>query len=287
MTARYLKSFAVIGLALFATAAASAQPSIVAGGVLNAASFAKNAQGQGTPVAPGSLVAIFGNNLSVTQADADTVPFGVQLGGVSVTFGGIPGRMRDDVPSAGIVNVELPYGLTPGTTVNAVVTVNNVPSAPAPVQIVAQAPGIFSVPPGAGYAIFVNLNTNSKNYLKLAAPTNANLGLATAPIERSTSSTPSFAYFYATGLGVMTPPVGDGATGLDGVTHQVPNYPTVTLGGVPLTVLYAGVSGFPGVYQVNVQIPANVPTGDSIDMQMTSADGTQISPAGVVHVAVQ
>src|SRR5579864_5287637 len=41
------------------TPAQSTPPSIVTGGVLNAASFAKNASGLGSPVAPGSLVAIF------------------------------------------------------------------------------------------------------------------------------------------------------------------------------------------------------------------------------------
>jgi len=279
------KTSVLLGLALLAGVTASAQPSIVPGGVLNAASFAKNAQGQGTPVAPGSLVAIFGSNLGSTQADADSVPFSTQLGGVSTSFGANAGRMRDVIPAAGIINVQVPFEAQAGTTVNTIVTVNGAQSLPAPVQIVAQAPGIFSVPPGAGYALVFNLSNFS-----LAAPASlsSQLGLTSAAIPRSTAATASFAFFYATGLGAMDPPVNDGDAGLDGVAHKCVNTPTVTLGGISVPVLFAGqAAGFPGVYQVNIQIPANAPTGDAVDMQIMSADGTQLSPAGVVHIAIQ
>src|SRR5579864_700335 len=207
MTSRYIRLSVWVGLAAFATVTASAQPSIVTGGVLNAASFAKDSNGHGTPVAPGSLVAVFGSNLGTSQADADTVPFSTTLGGVSATFGGTPARMRDVIPAAGIDNIQVPFEATPGTTINAIITVNGVQSNAAPVQIVAQAPGIFSVPPGAGYALVINLSN-----FALAAPVSmsSQLGLTSAPIPRSTASTPSFAYFYATGLGVMNPPVNDG-----------------------------------------------------------------------------
>lgn len=275
---RYLKFSASIGVALLAAVAASAQkPSIVTGGVLNAASFAKDANGHGTPVAPGSLVAIFGSNLGTTQADADTVPFSSSLGGVSVSFGGFDGKMRDVVPAAGIVNVQVPFEVQPGTTVNAIVTVNGVASDPAPVQIVAQAPGIFTIPPGAGYVIMFDLSTGL-----LAAPVGANLGYTSAPIPRGNT-----AFFYATGVGAVSPPINDGEAPNDG-TARDGVHPTVTFGGVAGTVLYSGEAPtFPGVYQVNVQIPANAPTGDAVDMRITSADGTQVSPGGVVKVAIK
>ena len=41
-------------------------PTIFSGGVLNAASYAKDAQGNGSPVAPGSLVQIYGTNFGNT-----------------------------------------------------------------------------------------------------------------------------------------------------------------------------------------------------------------------------
>jgi protocatechuate 3,4-dioxygenase beta subunit len=58
---------ATIGVNLKTAAAAS--PAITTGGVVNGASFAKQANGLGAPVAMGSLVSIFGTNLVKTAVD--------------------------------------------------------------------------------------------------------------------------------------------------------------------------------------------------------------------------
>ncbi len=277
-----MKPALLIGLIILLAVAASAQPAVVPGGVLNAASFAKNSSGQGTAVAPGSLVSIFGTGLGTSQADADTVPFSTSLGGVSVTFNGVPATLRDVIPSANLVNAQLPFEvLSSGqtsATVNVVVTVGTTQTTPQPVPIVPQAPGVFSIPPGVGIAVLVNLADGS-----VAGPTNANIGLTTHPIPRGT-----FAFFYATGLGAMTPAVSDGDGGLDGLTHNVNNLPQVMIGGIQAQVLFAGQApGFPGVYQVNIQIPQNAPTGDGISLQMISADGTVTSAPNTAVISVQ
>jgi uncharacterized protein (TIGR03437 family) len=124
----------------------------------------------------------------------------------------------------------------------------------------------------------VNLTDGS-----VAGPTNANIGLTTHPIPRGT-----FAFFYATGLGAMSPPVEDGTAGASGITYNAINVPQVMIGGVAAQVLFAGQApGFPGVYQVNIQIPANAPTGDGISVQMVSADGTITSPPNTAVISVQ
>jgi uncharacterized protein (TIGR03437 family) len=278
----------LIGLAVFAVQVASAQPSVAPGGVLNGASFAKNASGQGTPVAPGSLVSIFGPGLGTTQADADTVPFSTMLGGVSVTFNGVAAAMRDVIPAGQQLNVQvplevLPAGQTSGT-VNVVVTVGTTPTAPQPVLIVPQAPGLFTIPAGAGNVIMADI---SKGFI--VGPTGVNLGLGPMqPIPRG-----DFAYFYATGLGAFMPsgnnaPVQDGGVGVPGVTYNAVSMPQVTIGGIQAQVLFAGQApGFPGVYQVNIQIPQSAPTGDGIAVRMISADGTQTSPDKVATISVQ
>jgi minor extracellular serine protease Vpr len=277
-----MKPAVLIGLLLLLAVAASAQPSVVPGGVLNAASFAKNSSGQGTAVAPGSLISIFGTGLGTSQADADTVPFSTSLGGVSVTFNNVAAPLRDVIPSANLVNAQLPFeALAAGQatgSVSMVVSVNNVPLAPQVVPLAAQAPGVFSIPPGVGIAVMVNLTDGS-----VAGPTNANIGLTTHPIPRGT-----FAFFYATGLGAMSPPVEDGTAGASGITYNAINVPQVMIGGVAAQVLFAGQApGFPGVYQVNIQIPANAPTGDGISVQMVSADGTITSPPNTAVISVQ
>jgi uncharacterized protein (TIGR03437 family) len=243
-------------------------PSIVTGGVLNAASFAKGSDGLGTPVAPGSLVSIFATNFGTDQADASIVPFPMSLGGVTAAFSSVSAPLRDVIPAAGLINAQIPFATKVGSA-SATISTSGGASAAQAVTIVAQAPGIFTNPPGVGTAILVSLPSFT-------------LVTADKPIARGGS-----AFFYATGLGVMTPPVADGDGGLDGVAHFA-TFPTVTIGGITAAVGFAGQApGFPGVYQVNITIPQNAPTGSNVDMRIMSADGSQKSPAGVATISVQ
>jgi len=258
-------------------------PTVAAGGVLNAASFAKGSNGLGLPVAPGSLVAIFGTNLGSAQADAAAAPFGTTLGGVSVTFSGMGAPLRDVLPAPPYpsINAQIPFevlgsGQT-SATVPIVVTVNGVASAPQQVQIVGVAPGIFTIPSGVGNAIQVNLLDGS-----IAAPTGSITGLPTHPIPRGTK-----AFFYATGLGAMMPSVADGAGAGTG-TSTVVSTPVVMIGGVTVPVTFAGQApGYPGVYQVNITIPANAATGSAVNLQIQSADGSQVSAPKISTIAIQ
>jgi uncharacterized protein (TIGR03437 family) len=251
-------------------------PSIVDGGVLNAGSFAKDGNGLGSAVAPGSLVAIFGSFPGASLADADTVPFSISLGGVSVTFNGIPAPLKNIVPTGAFpfVNAQIPFGVQPGTA-NVVVTVNGVSSAPKPTPVVAAAPGVFTIPPnGQGNAILVFLDP-ADGVAKIAAPTSASatIGYPTAPIARGQSG-----FFYATGLGVLTPPVPDGSGGDPGTLYLAVT-PTVLVGGITAQAAAAQAPGYPGVNQVNVTIPQGAPTGDKVSLQVRSVDGTVTSTA--------
>jgi uncharacterized protein (TIGR03437 family) len=242
----------------------SQAPVVIDGAVLNGASFAKNAQGQGTPVAVGSLVSIFGTNLASTLAVAASAPFPATLGGVSVTFNNVPAPMRNAIPGAlAQLNVQVPFGVLPtgqtSGTANVVVSVNGVPSASKPVQIVPVAPGVFSIPPGVGNAVLVTSDG------KIAAPTSAAaaIGVPTRPIR-----TGERAFFYAAGLGGMTPPLKEGLNDLK-TTHTANVTPVVRIGGIAAVVEFAGQAPeFPGVYQVNIIIPSNAPIGDKIPLQI-------------------
>jgi uncharacterized protein (TIGR03437 family) len=45
---------------------------------------------------------------------------------------------------------------------------------------------------------------------------------------------------------------------------------TVTIGGVPATPSFAGLApGWVGLYQVNVQVPANAPVGDAVPVALS------------------
>jgi uncharacterized protein (TIGR03437 family) len=257
----------------------SNQPSILAGGIVNAASFA-SVNGVGSPVAPGSLVAIFTSTLATQGASFTTASLPGSLAGVTVTFKGITAPVVQVVPGGAnpFVSVQVPFEvLNAGQNsadVPVTISVNGVPSAAAPVQIVASQPGIFTLTAnGQGQAVLVNLADHT-----IAAPT----GPGAHPIPRGQT-----AFFYVTGLGAMTPSVADGS-GICPAANGLCNanaMPTVSVGGVPAQVSFAGQApGFPGVGQINITIPQNAPTGGSVALTVTSADGTVISNSASIAV---
>jgi uncharacterized protein (TIGR03437 family) len=53
-------------------------------------------------------------------------------------------------------------------------------------------------------------------------------------------------------------------TGSASQTGTLTPLPIVTIGGIPAAVFFAGINGPPGLFQFNVMVPANAPTGDNI-----------------------
>jgi uncharacterized protein (TIGR03437 family) len=271
----------VIVLILASAAAAWSQPTVTKGSVFNGSTLVPNADGSYSPLAPGALVTIFGSFPGATQADADSVPFSTSLGGVSVTFNGVPAPMRDMMFGQQSVNAVVPFGVLPaGQTsgnVAMVVSVNGTAADPVTIPIVPQAPGVFTNPPSVGNAVLINLADFS-----MAAPVGSAISPNSHPIQRG-----GFAFFYVSGLGGLLPAVADGDGGEDGLVHNAV-LPRVTVGGIQAQVLFAGLAaGSPGIYQVNIVIPQNAPTGDSVEVRVTSFDGTQSSPPGFATIAVQ
>ncbi len=279
-----------LGLALLlsVTPVFAQKPVVADGGVVNAASFAIDPNTKlGAPTGVGSLVAIFGTFPASTVAAADTIPYSTSLGGVSVTIGGKQAPLQniilDPAASGGFpfITAQVPFDAISAPSANAdvVVTVNGVNSDPKPMPFRSFAPGIFTIPAnGQGNAVMVM--TDGDNVGKIAAVNpQAVLNFPAAPIKIGQR-----AFFYATGLGALTPPVKEGEGGLDGVTHEVLPHPVVTIGGVPATVEYAGISGFPGVYQINIIIPTGVPIGNSVPVQIKSADGAIVSNTGTIAI---
>jgi uncharacterized protein (TIGR03437 family) len=246
-------------------AAHSQTPSVSAGGVINAASGASVT----APVAPGSLVSIFGSNLAGGLAQADTIPLSTVLNSVSVSFNGIAAPLL--FVSGGQINAQLPWNvLSSGTTgtANVVVTRSGQPSTAQSVPVGPFSPGIFAV---NNIAIAINSDGT------VAAAPGAIPGLNTRPAK---IGDPGGLVILCTGLGAVDSIPDNGAASLDKLrTATTP--PTVLIGNKPATVVFAGLSPqFVGVNQINVAIPAGTPTGDKISLQisvggvMTSADIT-------------
>jgi uncharacterized protein (TIGR03437 family) len=74
---------------------------------------------------------------------------------------------------------------------------------------------------------------------------------------------------WATGLGRTSPTIDSGAPAPSDPLPSAVIAPTVTLGGAPLGVEYAGlVPGSVGLYQINVVVPRSVPVGLEIPLEV-------------------
>ena len=57
----------------------------------------------------------------------------------------------------------------------------------------------------------------------------------------------------------------------------------MTIGGVTVPPSFSGLTSFVGLYQVNVQVPSNTPTGDAVEVVLTIGGAT----SNTVTIAVQ
>ena len=261
---------------MLAGAAAFAQTPIIApGGVLNGASFDKTGQ----PVAPGSLISIFGTDLGAATASAQSIPLSTNLSSVTVTFNGVNAALKDVVHSSANgdqINAQVPWEMMglipPGTNgsvqVPVVVTRNGVASAPMNVSVGTAAPGIFTFQFGIGQAVAYG-NVDGA----VAAPGNSNLPFTAHPAK---IGDPQTLAILCTGLGPVDSTVSNGDVP-NVVTSNTLTKPTVLVGGVPAQVVFSGLVGrdasgkalgFVGVYQVNIVVPAGVTPGNAVPLQI-------------------
>lgn len=256
-------------LAAFCALAVCAQsPSITAGGVVNGASFA-----QGQAVAPGSVVTIFGTGLAAGLAQADSIPLSTALGDVtSVTFNDIPAPLM--FVSQGQINAQVPWEVPAGQA-TVVVKRGTAASTGSAVPVAASSPGVFSIPAqGRSLAIAVNSDDGT-----LAQPENSIPGLNPPPEPARAGGA---LLIYATGLGPLDAPVPSGQNSMDRVRHTVTT-PVVLIGGVQAQVLFSGLAPqFVGINQLNIVVPAGVPPGDAVPLQIqmdgvTSSDQVTIA----------
>ena len=243
----------------FCACTLSAQtPVVTEGSVVNGASFAG-----GQPVTPGSLVSIFGTELSSGLAQADSIPLSTSLNNVSVTFNNVSAPLL--FVSGGQINAQLPWNVLPaGTkqgTVNVVVARSGVSSQPRQVQVGPLSPGIFAVDFGVGQAIAINNSDGT-----LAAPAGSIPGLTTRPAKVG-----EFVQIWGVGLGEVDVPVANGDKGYPPVRNTLTK-PAVLIGGVKVPdedVLFSGLQPeFVGVNQVNIKIPAIAPKGGKVALQL-------------------
>jgi uncharacterized protein (TIGR03437 family) len=238
-------------------------PQILANGVVNAASG-------NTPVAVGSLISIYGSNLSPVSDTDTAIPLPPTMDGVRVTVNGVTAPLW--FVSAGQINAQIPWealASAPPTTNTStaqivVTTTAGGASASASVSVAPAAPGIFTFYYGSGQAIAYNYSDST---FAAATP----IAGYQVPVRPAKINDPNPLIIYATGLGPVSPTVADGAPPPTGTIAYTVNTPTVLVGGMalpPANVLFSGLSSDPGVYQLNVTLPTGTPTGNTVSLQI-------------------
>jgi uncharacterized protein (TIGR03437 family) len=234
----------------------------------------RDGAGFGTALAPGAFVSIFGADLAGPEQFAVATPIPTTLAGVSVRIGGRFAPLFYAGP--GQINALIPFEVSGQTTIQ-VVTGPTAGGNTLNVNLAATAPGIFATN-AQGFGQGAILNNPDPSF---AAPAGSIPGAATRPARRGDVIT-----IFASGLGPVTPAMPSGlAAGAGGTAiPTLVNAPTVRIGGISAVVEFAGLAPeFVGLYQVNVRVPANAPTGSAIPVQITTFQG-QIS--NTVTIAV-
>jgi len=207
-----------------------------------------NEASQAAQIAQNTWVEVHGSNLAQTTTDWSSWDFAgkglpTTLGGVSATVNGKPAAIYYVSPvqinvltpldtATGAVGVQLttPYGQS------AIKTVTETQTSPAFLVIDAQG---HVAARHADYSLLGPSSLSSPGYTFTPA----------VPGET--------VLLYATGFGQTSPAISNQLTGLG----SLPALPSVTIGGTPAAVPGAGLSG-PGLYQLNVTVPAGTPNGD-------------------------
>jgi uncharacterized protein (TIGR03437 family) len=220
-------------------------PVIGAGAILNAASFAQQA-----PLAPGSLVSIFGERLAGDPRAAEGLPLATALAGTQVLIAGR--AMPLLFVSEQQVNAMIPYGIPANTRHQVVLRRGNRFTVPEPLSLAPAQPAVFTKEQtGRGQGIIVTADG------RLADGTN--------PVRAD-----DVIVIYSAGLGELRPAVEAGSAVPSDPLSWTANLVTVTIGGKDAQVLFAGATpGFTGLYQVNAGVPAGVPPGDAVEVVLS------------------
>jgi uncharacterized protein (TIGR03437 family) len=204
-------------------------PVIKSGGVANAAP-------NGTGIAPGSYVSIYGTTFTEGATQIESTPFlPVTLSNVTVTFDAdgvsLPGRLH--FVSPGQVNAQLPWEFQGKSSVKVKVWSDYLAGDVVTVPVSQYAPGVFA--------------TTDANYVRIAAGN---------PAKRD-----GRIIVFANGLGPVAnqPASGEPTGGLSTTTAT----PTVSIGGKNAVVEFSGLTpGAVGLYQLNLRLAADTPVGD-------------------------
>ncbi len=250
----------------------SGAPDINFRGVVNGASFSST-----QPLGPGAIATLFGVFLSGTTSSAPSVPLPTDLSGVKVLINGIQAPLFFTAYNQ--INFQVPFEIAPGPATIQVMR-DATMSSPISATVDVRSPGIFRWGIGE-YGIVSNFTQGN---FPVPADVGAALGLPAAPAQGG-----DFLIIWCTGLSNVTPGVATGDAAGSNPISFADAVPKVTLGlsvfGPSLTPAFVGLApDFVALFQVNVELPANVGTNLRTPIALQFSDGRR---SNVVEIAVQ
>jgi uncharacterized protein (TIGR03437 family) len=203
-------------------------------------------------VAAGGLVAINGRDLSLVNAATNEVPVPTALADSCLTVNGI--LVPIIMVSPGQVNAQLPFNVS-GTATAILHTPAGVSNS-FRFNVGATAPSVFRA------------NTGDIQVATIVREKNNQLVTLSNPIHPE-----DWIVIYLTGMGQTSPAVDAGQPGPTDTLAQVVAQPSVSIGGTPLKINFAGAAPTQvGVYQINAYVPYWVPLGMEVPLMITQGD---------------
>jgi uncharacterized protein (TIGR03437 family) len=227
------------------------------------------------PVSPGELVTLFGSGIGPDIPTSMSINAGYAVTTLQNVIVVIDNKNAPIVyVSKDQITVQVPYDVTIGTA-RAIVINNGGVIANGTVDIAATSPGLFSLDgSGAGQAAALVFSMNTSSYSVNGTTSPAHVGdimllYMTGEGDYATTINPRTGYIIPA---TLTP------------LPQMNPLPTVTIGGLPATVQYAGpmVGGILGLLQINAVVPDGVTAGVSVPVVVTI--GTTSTQAGATLV---
>ena len=203
------------------------------------------ASGANTLLARGSLAAVYGERLASSSVQADSRPLPRVLNGVFVSINGVRAPLLS--LAAGQAVFQVPWDMLAGGGDIAAV-VNGALSNSVNVSVGDFSPGLLAVAHASDYSLVTKDHPASPGEVIV---------------------------IYATGLGPLSTAVGDGEAGPSNPPVATAETPAVSLNGVPAQVTFSGFApDLVGLYQVNVQLPAQPASGSTSVLALTAGEQT-------------
>ncbi len=193
----------------------------------------------GGALAPGTIVAIYGQNLASVTTQPTTIPLPTVSNGTTVLMGGLPAPLY--YVSAGQINAQVPFELLPGQQYQVLVSANGALTTPDTIQLSAAAPGLAAF--GDGTLI-------------------AQHGDGSLVSTSSPAVPGEYLVAYLAGLGDTNVDLTSGAASPSSPLAIPTDTPVLNINGGQYPLLFAGLTpGLVGLYQMNFQVPAGLPAG--------------------------